>query len=517
MTITKTYETRHRWVVLAIGVAAQASFAAMISGLPVTGVVMRDAYGLTTGQLGIVLGGLGLGIALSDIAWGLLTDRLGDRRVLLTGLLATGALTAAMACAAAPADGVRPAALAACLFAAGALGGSVNGASGRAVMTWFDDGRRGLAMSIRQTAIPAGGAVGVAALPPLAAAHGFRAVYLVLTAFFALSAAATWHWLREPGPARPARPPRPARPARSPHPTHPARPAHPAHPAGPPHPASPASPAHSASPAHPGHPAHPASPAHPSRPPDPARPPHPAHPAHPASPAHPERPPYPARPPGPVRPASPVRSVVRRGGRARVAVPVPAAVPRGRSPLLDADVWRVALASALLTVPQFAVLTFTGIFLHDARGAGGAVASAAVLVAQLGGGAARIWTGRRTDRGGDRRSVIRVIGVLAAVAMGGAAVLVHAPLPLTAGALALGGLLANAWHGVAYTEIAVLAGADRAGTALGLEGTAVFGAAFVTPVAVPPLLGATSWTAVWACAAAAALLAVPLTPPARRR
>jgi sugar phosphate permease len=389
--------TRHRWVVLGIGVAAQASFSAMFSGLPVTGVELRADYGLSTGALGFVVGCLGLGVAAGDLVWGLLTDRFGDRRILLIGLLSTAALMAGMAVVAAPADGPGTATLAACLFAAGALGGSVNGSSGRAVMTWFADDRRGLAMSIRQTAIPAGGAVGVALLPPLAAANGFRAVYAVLTGFFLLSAAATARWLHEPDRER----------------------------------------------------------------------------------------------------ATPQR---RAGG----------------SPLGDPDVWRVALASGLLTVPQFAVLAFTAVFLHDARHADAALAAAVVLTAQIGGGAARIWTGRRSDRGADRRTAIRAIGLLTAVAMAGAAATTHAPLPLTVAALATAGLLANAWHGVAYTEIAVTAGADRAGTALGLEGTTVFGAAFLTPLVVPALLGATSWTAVWAFAAAAPLLAVPLTPAAVR-
>ncbi|NUS54275.1 MAG: MFS transporter, partial [Streptomycetaceae bacterium] len=181
------------------------------------------------------------------------------------------------------------------------------------------------------------------------------------------------------------------------------------------------------------------------------------------------------------------------------------------------DVWRVALAGALLTVPQFAVLSFAGIFLHDAKGAGAAAAAVAVVTAQHGGGAQRIWTGRRSDRGGDRRTYIRVIGVIAAVAMAAVAVLTHAPTPVAVLALAAAGVAANAWHGVAYTEVAVLAGADRAGTALGLAGTTIFAAGFLTPLLLPVLHGATSWPVVWAAAGLAALAAVPLTPSARHR
>ncbi|MCK2216810.1 MFS transporter [Actinomadura sp. ATCC 31491] len=415
---------RHRWVVLAVGVGAQGAFSAMFSGLPVTGVAMRAGYGLSLGALGAVLACLGLGVAVSDLVWGLLTDRYGDRRILLVGLTSTGLLLAGMALAAAPGGGVGTVALAACMFAAGALGGSVNGASGRAVMTWFAEGERGLAMSIRQTAVPAGGAVGVALLPWLAHAYGFRAVYAAPALLCLLAAAATHRWLHEPAPT-----------------------------------------------------------------------------------------------------PTPVPTPVSALAAAPAAMPAPALLLEkgepagrgegaagGRSPLARWDVWRVALASALLTVPQFAVLAFTAIFLHDTKGAGATLASVTVVIAQLGGGAARIWAGRHTDRRGDRRTVLRGIGVLTGVAMAAVAALAGAPTPLAVAALALGGLLANSWHGVAYTEIAAMAGPARAGTALGLEGTTVFGAAFLTPLLIPLVLAAWSWEAVWAFAAAAAFLAVPLAP-----
>ncbi|NUP81431.1 MAG: MFS transporter [Nonomuraea sp.] len=369
----------------------------MFSGIPVTAVFMRSGYHLSLGSLGLVLSCLGLGVAASDIAWGMLTDRWGDRRVLLLGLTATAGLLAVMAAVVTPAQGPGVAVLAACLLAAGALGASVNGASGRAVMTWFAEGERGLAMSVRQTAIPVGGAVGVALLPWLAERYGFRAVYAVPAVFCLLAAAATWRWLHEPGRAAAA-------------------------PAG-----------------------------------------------------------------------------------------------QGPSPLRRWDVWRVALAGGLLTVPQFAVLSFTAVFLHDVKGAGAWLASFTVLIAQLGGGAARIWTGRRTDRRGGRRTWIRAIGALSGIAMAAAAVLTHAPTPVTVAALALGGLLANSWHGIAYTEIAALAGAGRAGTALGLEGTACFASGFLTPLLIPVVLAAASWEAVWALAGVASLLAVPLMPRAALR
>jgi sugar phosphate permease len=68
------------------------------------------------------------------------------------------------------------------LVAAGALGASVNAASGRAVMGWFDADELGLALGIRQTAIPIGGAVAAASLPWLATAGGTRLAFLALAA-----------------------------------------------------------------------------------------------------------------------------------------------------------------------------------------------------------------------------------------------------------------------------------------------------------------------------------------------
>lgn len=80
----------------------------------------------------------------------------------------------------------------------GLAGGSVNGSSGRAVMTWFGDRERGLAMSIRQTALPAGGAIGAIAVPAMAAWGGLRPTYAMLCAGCLAAGACCWAWLRSP-------------------------------------------------------------------------------------------------------------------------------------------------------------------------------------------------------------------------------------------------------------------------------------------------------------------------------
>ena len=80
------FRANHRWKVLGIGVAANASFSATFAGIPAAAVFLRSGYQLSNGNLGLVLGLLGLGVALSELPWGLLTDRWGDRGVLWTGL-----------------------------------------------------------------------------------------------------------------------------------------------------------------------------------------------------------------------------------------------------------------------------------------------------------------------------------------------------------------------------------------------------------------------------------------------
>ncbi|MDR5851422.1 MFS transporter, partial [Caballeronia sp. LZ003] len=100
----------HRWKVLGVGVAANASFSAAIGGIPTTAVWMRSGYHFGNGEVGLVLGALGLGLAVSELPWGLLTDRWGDRPVLLTGLFATAAVLLGMSVFAVPSGfGAAPA------------------------------------------------------------------------------------------------------------------------------------------------------------------------------------------------------------------------------------------------------------------------------------------------------------------------------------------------------------------------------------------------------------------------
>jgi MFS family permease len=453
----------HRWKVLGVGFAANASFSAAFSGIPTTAVFLRSGYHLGNDGLGLVLGMLGLGIAVSELPWGLLTDRWGDRRVLLLGLLSTAAALAGLALFVAPSGAHVPSVtmLALGLLLVGLLGGSVNGSSGRAVMAWFREGQRGLAMSIRQTAVPAGGGLGALVLPVLASRFGFASAYAVLALACAITALFAWRWLHEPSRAH----------------------------------------AESTEGAEGAARARAVGSIEPLRAADGAS-------ATRVSAAQNQKPP-------PVAGTAMHRTSVAAGAPVKV------------SPLRDPGIWRVALGAGALCVPQIAVITFGTVFLHDFGHVGVLAISVTIAVVQTGAAIARVWSGSWTDRRGNRRAYMRACSVLTALLFASLALATglagphHAATTAMTAMLALmvvlGGVSASAWHGVAFTELATLAGTNRAGTALAIGNTCVFLTLFVTPLAIPALLSVGSWPVVWAVSSACALLALPVFPRAVSR
>jgi sugar phosphate permease len=174
---------RYRWAILAAGVFAQAAFSAILLGLPAIAPAIEDGYELTLTQLGVVLAALNFGSLATLLAWGLVADRIGERAVITLG---QGGTAAALAWAAHTSS---YGALVAALSVAGALGAGVNAASGRAVMAWFAADERGLALGIRQMAVPLGGATAAVGLPLLNDQISLRAAFYGLAVFCAAAAA----------------------------------------------------------------------------------------------------------------------------------------------------------------------------------------------------------------------------------------------------------------------------------------------------------------------------------------
>ena len=168
---------------LAAGTAAQTSFSAVIVGLPVLAPTLKDAHDLSLLQVGVVLDALWIGTLLTLLPWGVLADRVGERLVLATGLVACAVALVGAGYAASFESLILLVGL------AGAAGASVNAASGRAVMQWFPAAERGFALGVRQTAIPVGGLISALVLPALAlrSAFVFLAALCVAGAVFGVA------------------------------------------------------------------------------------------------------------------------------------------------------------------------------------------------------------------------------------------------------------------------------------------------------------------------------------------
>jgi len=161
----------YRWTILSAGVLAQAAFSAILLGLPAIAPAIQDRYELTLTQVGVVLAAISAGSLATMLLWGIVADRIGERAVIAIGQ--TG--TAAALVWAGYASSYRE--LVGALAAVGALGAGVNAASGRAVMAWFGEEERGLALGIRQMATPLGGAVAAVVLPALDQHISLRAAF----------------------------------------------------------------------------------------------------------------------------------------------------------------------------------------------------------------------------------------------------------------------------------------------------------------------------------------------------
>lgn len=170
-----------RWAMLGASTLAQASTAVMAHGPAFLIPALVQQEGLSLARAGLVAAAPTLGVMLTLVAWGLLTDRRGERLVLLSGLL----LTSVAGLAAVLAPGV--AWLTVALFLGGASAASSSAASGRVVVGWFPPRRRGLAMGIRQMSQPVGVGVAAISIAVVADAHGIHVAMWVPTIATALA------------------------------------------------------------------------------------------------------------------------------------------------------------------------------------------------------------------------------------------------------------------------------------------------------------------------------------------
>lgn len=171
-----------RGIALSLGVLAGASFVSV--AFSANAPLIQRSLGLSHAEVGAIASALYLGASAASVAGGRLTDRAGPGPVMVLSMLALagGVVIAATA----------PLAL---LFFLGVVGcglgyGGVNPPT-NVLANPGTVGRRGLAMSAKQSGIPLGGMLASASLPHLAGAVGWRWAMAVPVAVCLLLAAAS--------------------------------------------------------------------------------------------------------------------------------------------------------------------------------------------------------------------------------------------------------------------------------------------------------------------------------------
>jgi MFS family permease len=164
---TETRASAGPWRILGVALVSQIGISVVDQGLPsLTGFIKTD-LGISAAAAGLAVSSFTFGRIFGAYAAGEAADRVGERRVLIFGSLATGALVGLAAGLPLPA-----------LFALLVLGGLASAAStpagGRLVLVAFPREQRGLALGLRQAGIPIGGLIAAALLPWIAHAWGWR-------------------------------------------------------------------------------------------------------------------------------------------------------------------------------------------------------------------------------------------------------------------------------------------------------------------------------------------------------
>lgn len=166
---------------LGVGMLAQIA-ATLLANAPIFLIpYLHLERGLTLVEAGFLAATPLVGTMLTLVAWGAIVDRIGERLSLTIGL-------AIVTCA-----GLGAALSTSYLWLglfwllAGIGGASTNSASGRLVVGWFPPERRGVAMGIRQTALPLGVGLAAFVVPVTAEVYGLRTALLVPMALCAVA------------------------------------------------------------------------------------------------------------------------------------------------------------------------------------------------------------------------------------------------------------------------------------------------------------------------------------------
>jgi MFS family permease len=178
----------------------------------------------------------------------------------------------------------------------------------------------------------------------------------------------------------------------------------------------------------------------------------------------------------------------------------------------ESTLWRLHASSALLVVPQFAVGTFTLVFLVGQRHWDPIAAGRLIFWFQLVGAAGRIASGMWSDLAGSRLGPMRQLAVASALLMIGLAIGAMTGGTWIVAVFGLSAIVTVADNGLGYTAVAELAGTPWSGRALAMQNTGQNVVAVLTAPVLAAVIGDSRYTLGFALAAVCPLLAIPLTP-----
>jgi sugar phosphate permease len=164
----------YRWVILAAIWLAYTMLWVQRLSIPPLAPFLQDDLHLTHTQIGLFMTAASVGVWMTLLPSGWLTDRIGVRPILLGGQVLSGIALLAMSLIHSPVMGFVLMGL------VGFFAGALTPATTKAVMYWFPVRERATVMGFKQTGVNLGGILMAVTLPALALATGWRIAILVV-------------------------------------------------------------------------------------------------------------------------------------------------------------------------------------------------------------------------------------------------------------------------------------------------------------------------------------------------
>ncbi|WP_227378942.1 MFS transporter [Haladaptatus halobius] len=164
-----------RWHALGVMFVIQCVGSLTFLSLTVLTPFIKSDFGVSTSDIGFLVTALYLGYFLSLTPGGILTDFAGERFTLALGMTTVGLVAVTLS--------IFPMYWMLCsgVFLLGLGYGTIPSGTNKGIFDWFPSEQRTIGISIKQTGVMFGGAIGAAFLPALAELTGWRSVWGIVS------------------------------------------------------------------------------------------------------------------------------------------------------------------------------------------------------------------------------------------------------------------------------------------------------------------------------------------------